>query len=348
LAGEAHGGEVGRGGGNVKSENGAIGPMAQLRSCFQGEGLVWWGHGKDAMSEGESIVCRPTKWFLWRAVAMFAMFAFFAGWFFRDWRSGYARKNRIYYSYAVFDMARDTFGRMEEEGLTAEKWRSFVEERTMGEAVRKVAEGRGRRSGDGQEGGEVEIPPGIDPEAPWPEVLADYETYRAAYEADRGKAAPPLWVEYSDERRWDSKKPKTAYSKEKVRNQLIYASVSGALALGVAFFTLRVMRRSMRVDEEAFYAPNGKRIPFPAIWRIDKRKWETKGLATLYYDEGGVQKKAKVDGMVYGQFKPENEAPAERLFQRILSRFSGELVELEGEAEGEGEEEAVPDGGRGL
>ena len=32
--------------------------------------------------------------------------------------------------------------------------------------------------------------------------------------------------------------------------------------------------------------------------------------------------------MVYGQFRKENGAPAEALFQRILQNFKGELVEL--------------------
>ena len=32
--------------------------------------------------------------------------------------------------------------------------------------------------------------------------------------------------------------------------------------------------------------------------------------------------------MVYGQFKQEEGAPAEALFQRILDNFRGELIEL--------------------
>ena len=71
--------------------------------------------------------------------------------------------------------------------------------------------------------------------------------------------------------------------------------------------------------------------------RIDKRKWESKGLAYVYYeDQDGGMKKAKVDGMVYGQFREEDGAPAERLFRRILQNFSGELIELEGLRGGRG------------
>ena len=49
-------------------------------------------------------------------------------------------------------------------------------------------------------------------------------------------------------------------------------------------------------------------------------------------------KKVKVDGMVYGQFREEDGAPAEALFQRILRNFQGELLELENEEDGASEE----------
>ncbi|NIP93043.1 MAG: hypothetical protein GWO24_06120, partial [Akkermansiaceae bacterium] len=63
------------------------------------------------------------------------------------------------------------------------------------------------------------------------------------------------------------------------------------------------------------------------------------------YKAGGVEKKAKVDGLVYGQFKAEEGAPAERLFQRILQNFSGELIGYAGEEEGEAPEDSAVAGG---
>jgi len=61
--------------------------------------------------------------------------------------------------------------------------------------------------------------------------------------------------------------------------------------------------------------------------RIDKRKWDVKGLALVYYKDGSEEKKAKIDGMVYGQFKEENGAPAEKLFSKVMEHFKGEVVE---------------------
>ena len=61
--------------------------------------------------------------------------------------------------------------------------------------------------------------------------------------------------------------------------------------------------------------------------RVDKRKWDTKGIALVYYMDGGEEKKAKIDGMVYGQFKEEDGAPAEKLFSKVMENFKGEVIE---------------------
>lgn len=91
----------------------------------------------------------------------------------------------------------------------------------------------------------------------------------------------------------------------------------------------------MKVDDQGYYPPGGSLIPFPTIKILDMRKWETKGLATLVYEADGKENKAKIDGMVYGQFKEEEGAPADALFQRILENFEGELIELVDENENE-------------
>jgi hypothetical protein len=45
--------------------------------------------------------------------------------------------------------------------------------------------------------------------------------------------------------------------------------------------------------------------------------------------------------MVYGQFKEEEGAPADALFQRILENFEGELIELVDENENEETDDQV-------
>ncbi|NNM29055.1 MAG: hypothetical protein HKO57_06000 [Akkermansiaceae bacterium] len=262
------------------------------------------------MSDAEPIVCRPTKWFFWRALALFAMFAVFAVLFFKDWKTGYPGKNLVYFSYKAFEDAKAAFAERKKEGLTKTEWERFAAEQELPAPEEGMLPEEAVKA--------------------WPEELRNYDLYRPAFEAGGMEAAPPGWIDYSDKMGWDEKPPSKSYDPAKIRNQFIYGVVSGVAALLALIFLLRIMRREMKVDDGAFYSPDGKKVPFDAIRRIDKRKWDSKGLAYLYYeDPPGEKRRAKVDGMVYGQFREEDGAPAEKLFQRILQNFSGELVELE-------------------
>jgi hypothetical protein len=101
----------------------------------------------------------------------------------------------------------------------------------------------------------------------------------------------------------------------------------------------------MKVTASGYSPPGGSEIPFAAMRKIDKRKWDAKGLAVIHYEEDGETKKAKVDGMVYGQFKEEDGAPAEVLFAQIMENFKGEIVEFvsDDDDDDEGEEETKKD-----
>ena len=274
------------------------------------------------MSDSETIVCKPTKWFLWRAIAMLAMFLFLGGWFVKDGMVGYPKKNVVFYTYKAFEAAEKEFEAREKAGQSSAGWERFAAEQRIPFPEEKGV-----------------LPKDVDSEQAWPEVLLDYEGYRKAYEAERSKVEPPLWSAFSDSKGWGEKPPKTDHDAKSIRNQFVYGAICGLLAVGALFILLRCLSREMKVDGEGYYPPGGGRIPFGSMHRIDKRKWDTKGLATLSYrTESGEEKSAKVDGMVYGQFHPENGAPAQALFDRIMSNFSGELVELQEEDSSEKEE----------
>jgi hypothetical protein len=270
------------------------------------------------------IKCKPTKWFFVRAIAMVTMFAVFLGLFLKDWKVGWPKKNEVYYTFQAFKKAGEAFAAYEG---TAEGWNSFASAQRIGFPAEEGV-----------------IPSGVDRDASWPVILADYVGYKKALAEEGSRATPPLWTAYTDERGWSSAVPKKFYAEGKIKEQLYFGIGSGILMVVGGFFLVRTSRRSMSADGEAYYAPTGERIPYESIKRIDKRKWETKGLAYLIYVDGGEEKKTKVDGMVYGQFKPEDDAPAEALFKRILSNFSGELIELEEDEDEEESDEAVASG----
>lgn len=266
------------------------------------------------MSDGNKrIECKVTKWFVWRALLMLLMFGFFGAYFLYDWKVGYPEKNVIVAHYKAFEEAEEAWTKPENK----ENWEEFAADKTIPFEEDKSM-----------------YPAGTEFGLPWPESLRSKESMQSNSIAE-------LWNEYAGPKMWPSKvntlediKPR-----EKIDEQLWSAGICGVLSGIALFFFLRTRGRSMSVDEEAYYAPGGEKVPFKAMRVIDKRKWATKGLAYITYeDEGGAQKKAKVDGMVYGQFKAEEGAPAEALFQQILANFEGEIVDV---LEDEDDEAAV-------
>jgi len=266
------------------------------------------------MSAQNPPVCKASKWFIWRAILMLVMFGGFGLYFLYDWKVGYPAKNFIVTNYEAFSDAGNAWAenRDDWEAFAAKQKIPFKEDRSL-------------------------YPADTDFDAGWPEILADKEGMEGGN--DEG-----LWKIYSGEKGWPqvidlTEDFKSAY---KIREQLYAAIVCLLLTAICLYFFLRTRGRSMRADEDAFYPPSGEKIPFSKMTQLDKRKWETKGLATITYtDEKGESAKVKVDGMVYGQFKEEDGAPAEVLFQHILSNFEGELIELveeQDDAENENEE----------
>ena len=246
---------------------------------------------------------------------MLVIFGGFGAYFLYDWKIGYPQKNYVVANYKAFNEAGEAWT-VDENRASPEAWNAFVDKQTIPFDEDSV------------------YPANTNFEEKWPEVLKQMDNHKS----------DDLWADYSGEKGWPQKvnvdeDPKTA---GQIREQLYAAAVCFLLTAVTLFFLIRTKGRFMKADDQGYYPPGGDLIPFSAMKTLDKRKWETKGLATLTYEADGVEKKAKIDGMVYGQFKEEEGAPAEALFRKVLESFEGELIELVDEDE-EDEDEAHKD-----
>ncbi|MCP5545695.1 MAG: hypothetical protein H7A49_17510 [Akkermansiaceae bacterium] len=256
------------------------------------------------MSEDETIVCKPTPWFLFRAAVMLVMFGVFAVMFYRDGSTGYRHKNEMFYLHRAFKQAAGEFEKMNADGsLTPEEWKRHA-------GSREVAQ---------PEDGSV-MPAGTPRPMPWPEILHDYEKMKPLQ-------WNILWNEYTGEKGWDSKPVEEPYSARKIGEQWIVFWICLALALGAAFFLLRTLRRSITAGPDTITSQDGRTVAYADLKTLDLRKWDTKGLAFLDYDGPSGKGRLRLDGLTYGGFKKENDEPAEKLMRRIRSKFSGEIIE---------------------
>lgn len=273
---------------------------------------------------------------------MLAMFSVFAFLFFQDGMWGYREKNLHFYVHQSFVKAGMDFQKMENEAGDAKvseaAWKEFA-------AKQQVA----------LPGDAAEILP-KDSELPiaWPDILVNGHSVMSEKGGQNG--ATKLWEEYTasmeevEGKAWDIDPGEHPMAAGKIREQFIAMGVALVLIVITLFFLFRTMRRSISADDEMLYTQDGRKIPYADMVRIDKRKWDSKGLALIYYKEDGEEKKAKIDGMVYGQFKEDDGAPAEKLFSRIMKNFKGEVMEYvsadeldDDEIEGSSEESADED-----
>jgi len=271
------------------------------------------------MSESDQIVCKPTNWVKIRGVLILAMLGVFAFLFYKDGTVGYREKNLHYFVHSLMTDQAPAIANDSAKEFTAESWKEFAEAQTV--TFPDVSEGPVPASAEGME---------------WPEELVD--NFAAVKEGNN--EAVNLWKDYAERQKWDQEPIEQPYDQGQINTQFYFAYGCATLFVVVLFFFLRILSRKMVVTDEAFIAPGGKRIEFSSMRKIDKRKWDVKGIADVFYDDGGSTKKVKVDGMVYGQFKKEDGEPAERLFAKIMENFKGEVVEYE---ETEEEEEVKGD-----
>ena len=262
------------------------------------------------MSTPPTIVCRPTRWFLFRAAVMLLMFSVFAVLFYIDGSTGYRRKNLQFFVHATFKDASTRFAEMNREGgLDAASWKLHAEQQSV-------------RFPNGPNGSPDRslLPAGLTLPMPWPEVLLDYERMKPLQ-------WNKLWLDYSKTMQWDAEPPEHPFDAGKIREQWVVFWFCLALALTAAFFLFRTMRRSISADAEAVRAADGRRVPFGELKTLDLRKWDTKGLAFIDFEGPSGKGRLRIDGLTYGGFKPEDGEPAERLMEHVRARFSGEILE---------------------
>jgi hypothetical protein len=256
------------------------------------------------MSSSESILLKPTPWFLLRAAVMVLMFGTFSVLFYIDGSTGYRKKNENFYLHKAFQTANGEFVKMKASGsLTAEEWKAFAEKQSVA-----VPEDRS-------------VLPATTPSPlPWPAILHDFERMKP-------EQWNILWREYTKGLGLDASPPEEPYTSSQIRDQWVVFWICLVLTIVALYFFARTIRRSISVDGESVTTQTGKRVPFGDLKTLDLRKWETKGLAFIDYNGASGKGRIRIDGLTYGGFKKENDEPAERLMRQIRSRFSGEIIE---------------------
>jgi hypothetical protein len=118
-----------------------------------------------------------------------------------------------------------------------------------------------------------------------------------AHEARKDK--PGEWEKYAASRGWTSEPPHRRYATSDIAAQYICAGVAGAVGIFSLIYWLRAKKMSIRSDADAIFTPSGKRVPYGSITLVDRRKWKSKGLATISYSLDGSKGRFVLDDAKY-------------------------------------------------
>ncbi len=148
------------------------------------------------------------------------------------------------------------------------------------------------------------------------------------------------WNELVEEKKWDRAKPKGI---KEVQNDIYFQWFVFAvgLILGIFFLLkyLRLLRSWIQADESGVTTSWGESLTFDKIEKIDKRKWEKKGIARVSYAGDNGNSKT----MIFDDFKYDR-SPMGQILELAERDLKDEMI-VGGRRESERSsvEELVPD-----
>lgn len=241
----------------------------------------------------KKIICTPQGWFIWRASMMALLFLGFGSYFCYDAIFGYPEKNKIYFTYQVFEKAGEQFAQYSMEDRAGD-WANYAQNQVI-EAQPLYA-------------GVVSTP--------WPKELGDIVLMKSGW----NKA----WLSYTERTRQAVTPPEKPYDEGKIFEQWMAAGICGVLCLTALFFLFRTLNRRM-IWESGILWLQGEKIAIKDIILLDMRSWKLKGIATVRTSS----RKYRIDGLTYGGFSTENTQNAQQLMDALLSEYEGEVMDYE-------------------
>lgn len=129
----------------------------------------------------------------------------------------------------------------------------------------------------------------------------------------QSEALQEQWPEYARAHGWSPRKPHPAepYSTWDIRTQWIYLAIAwpvGFLALAGAGLSYN---RKITADEQGVTGPRGRFAAYEQIVRVDKTRWDRKGVALLRYR---VEEDAR--SIRFNDWKYENAEPVLDLIEQ--------------------------------
>lgn len=107
------------------------------------------------------------------------------------------------------------------------------------------------------------------------------------------------WPEVAAENGWEPYDPGERKSDADIQVQFYMVGIAGIPGLLVLINVLRSLGKWIELDDKGLRSSRGVEVPLDAITKIDKKKWDKKGIAKLHYQADGSEKKFTLDDFIY-------------------------------------------------
>lgn len=123
------------------------------------------------------------------------------------------------------------------------------------------------------------------------------------------------WPDYLRQHHLENNPPPVPYGPDKIIGQFVFGGLGVLGGVMILIYWATQKNRVLRTDEEAVYTPAGTRVPFTAVTGLGKKRWESKGIATVRYNLDGRNGQFIVD-----DYKFETD-PARKILEEIESKL---------------------------
>ena len=125
-----------------------------------------------------------------------------------------------------------------------------------------------------------------------------------AYEELKKEDLPPEsrgreWREIARQRGWSPEYPDEPRTKAEIYSQLVLGAVVGLPGLLCLLFLIRARGRWIELNETGLRTSWGRQLEFDQILTLDKKKWKSKGIARISYEQGGRKRRLVLDDWKY-------------------------------------------------
>lgn len=152
-------------------------------------------------------------------------------------------------------------------------------------------------------------------------------SYAQAFEKIKSEATGQVevakrWQELAGTNKWPSEQPEktSAAIRNDIYGQYIFGVLSLFLGVPAAWFYFKSRRRWVEATDDGLKTSWGQHVRFADVTLLNKKRWESKGIARAFYTQGG-----KKQVFVFDDFKYDRE-PLGQLLRKLEAVLQPEQI----------------------